>query len=222
MRRVIPLFCLAAILCFAGPAPAREDVPALLKQMQRKYAHLNGAAMSYTREVITRAMSMMGSQMHGDLAAGRIYFQSPRLMRLEQESPTHEIVISDGQTLWWYVPKKKCVYKYPSQKFGKELSLLSDLFRGLQKAEDHFQITLLGRTKDNGFRLKLIPNPPWEEIDHIILIVSRELDIRVIEIHNIMGSVTRFNIKDFRAAGPFEKGFFKMRVPKGVKVIQEN
>lgn len=222
MRRAITLFCLAAVLSLAGPAFAQEDVSGLLKQMQQKYAHLNGAAMSYTREVITRAMSMMGSQMHGDIASGKIYFQPPRLMRMEQESPTRETVISDGQTLWWYIPRKKCVYKYPSQKFGKELSLLSDLFRGLQKAEDHFQITLLGRTKENGFRLKLIPTPPWEQIDHIILIVSQGLDIQVIEIHNLMGSVTRFNIKNFRAAGPFEKGFFKMQVPNGVKVIQEN
>jgi len=222
MRRSIPLLFLALVLCFSVPALAQKDVNTLIKKMQEKYAHLNGASASYTREVITRTMSMMGGQVSGDLATGLLFFQSPHYMRMEQKVPDHEILITNGDTLWWYLPDKKTVYKYPAEKFGKELTLLSDIFHGLEKVEKRFHIVLLGRTKTNGFRLKLTPNPPWEQVDHLVLCLSPELDIKVLEIHNLLGSITRFTIKGLKAAGPFGKDFFHLQVPEGVKIIEEN
>jgi len=140
---------------------------------------------------------------------------------MEQEAPSHEILVSGGAVLLWYVPEKKTLYKYPAEKFGKELSVLRDLFRGLEKAEKRFHIELLEPTRDSAFQLKLTPAPPWEQVDYLVVSFSRALEIKGLEIHNLLGSVTRFTIEGLKAAGPFKKGFFHLQVPEGTEVIEE-
>ncbi|MFZ0450196.1 MAG: outer membrane lipoprotein carrier protein LolA [Desulfatiglandaceae bacterium] len=222
MSRRSPFIAIALLLCFTSPASARQDVGTLITKMQEKYGGLKGASAPYTREVISRSMVMMGGKVSGDLASGRLFFQAPHFMRMDQEEPTHETLVTDGHTLWWYLPDKKTAYKYPAEKFGKELNLLGDLFQGLKGVEKRFQITLLEPGKANTFRLKLTPTPAWEQVDHLVLGLSRSFDIQLLEIHNLLGSVTRFTIKDLKPAGPFKQGFFKLQVPEDVKVIEED
>lgn len=221
MRRVFSLFSLILALSLPVSAPAGEEVSSLMAKIQEKYRHLEAASASYTRDVITRSMSMMGMQTSGDLATGRLFFQFPLSLRMEQETPSHEILVSDGEVLLWYVPDKKTLYKYPAEKFGKELTVLRDLFGGLDNAEKKFHITLLDSPKDETVRLKLTPVPPWEQVDHLVVSFSRDLDIKGLEIHNLFGSITRFTIEGMKTADPFEKGFFKLHVPEDTKVIQE-
>jgi outer membrane lipoprotein-sorting protein len=222
MSRCLPFVALSLLLCFASPAPAQQDVGTLISKMQKKYGGLKGASAPYTREVISHSMAMMGGNVTGDLASGRLFFQAPHFMRMEQEEPTHETLVTDGHTLWWYVPDKKTAYRYPAEKFGKELTLLGDLFQGLKSVENRFQIVLLEPDKANAFRLKLIPTPPWEQVDHLVVGLSQSFDIQLLEIHNLLGSVTRFTIQGLKPAGPFGQGFFKLQVPEDVKVIEED
>ncbi len=222
MRRTIYLFFLIVVLSLPASASAEEDANSLMAKIQEKYGHLEAATASYTRDVITRSMSMMGMQTSGDLATGRLFFQVPHFIRMDQQTPTHEILVSDGTVLLWYLPAKKTLYKYPAEKFGKELFVLRDLFRGLDNAEKRFHIALLENTKPGMLQLKLTPNPPWEQVDYLIVSFSSTLEIQGLEIHNLLGSITRFTIKGLKAAGPFDKGFFKLQVPENTKVIQEN
>ena len=76
----------------------------MIGKMQQKYQGLKGATAPYSREVISRAMVMMGGKVTGDLAKGELFFQPPHFMRMEQKEPTHESLVTDGQTLWWNIP----------------------------------------------------------------------------------------------------------------------
>jgi outer membrane lipoprotein-sorting protein len=221
MRRPIFLVFLLFVVSWPVSGLAGEDVGPLMRKIQEKYAGLEAATASYTRDVITRSMSMMGMQTSGDLATGRLFFQLPHFIRMEQETPTHEILVSDGAVLLWYLPEKKTLYKYPAEKFGKELTVLRDLFQGLNKVERRFHVDLLEKTKDGAFRLKLTPDPPWEQVDYLIVSLSSTLEIQGLDIHNPFGGVTRFTIKGLKAAGPFKKDFFKLQVPEDTNVIQE-
>jgi outer membrane lipoprotein-sorting protein len=221
MRKTIFLVFLLLIALWPVSGLAGEDVGSLMQKMQEKYSGLEAATASYTRDVITRSMSMMGMQTSGDLATGRLFFQLPHFIRMEQETPTHEILVSDGVVLLWYLPEKKTLYKYPAEKFGKELTVLRDLFRGLNNVRKRFRVELLEKTKTSAFRLKLTPDPPWEQVDYLIVSLSSTLEIQGLDIHNPFGGITRFTIKGLKSAGPFKRDFFKLEVPEGTKVIQE-
>jgi len=209
------------IFLFLGPAMADEGLVNILEGIQKKYGHLSGLSVPYSREVITWSMSMLGEQVGGDMASGTIFFKHPYLLRLEQEKPKAETIISNNDTLWWYIPDKKCAYRYPAKDFGKELRLLSDIFRGLSQVENSFQVLLQARNESGEYEIELIPDPPWQEINKINLTVTKKYEIQTVRIHNQLGSITVFKLGGLTAKEGFEKGFFQFIVPEGVRLIVE-
>jgi len=209
------------IFAFNGLAMADESLVNILEGIQKNYGRLSGLSVPYSREVITRSMSMLGEQARGDMASGTIYFKHPYLLRLEQEKPKAETIIANNDTLWWYIPDKKCAYRYPAKNFGKELQLLSNIFRGLSQVENSFQVLLKDQNKSGKYKIELIPDPPWQEISKINLTVTKKYEIQTVRIHNLLGSITVFKLGDFTEKEGFEKGFFQFIVPEGVRLIVE-
>jgi len=219
---VRPLIILPILIfLFQGPATADESLISILEGIQKNYGHLSGLSVPYSREVITRSMSMLGDQVKGDIASGTIFFKHPYSLRLEQEKPKAETIIANNDTLWWYIPGKKCAYRYPAKDFGKELRLLSNIFRGLSEVENSFQVLLQDRNKSGEYEIELIPDPPWQEINKINLTVTKKYEIQTVRIHNQLGSITVFILGGFTEKEGFEKGFFQFIVPEGVQLIVE-
>jgi outer membrane lipoprotein-sorting protein len=221
MSRIIFLTPILILASLATVCLADDELSELLGNIRKKYARLPGFTVTYKREVLTRSMAMLGEGMSTDLATGKFHFKPSYFLRVEQETPNPETVITDGETLWWYVPRKKEVYRYPSHGFGKELRLLSDIFHGLRTVEENFDVNLMDNDTDGEYRLRLTPNPPWQEIQHIQLSVDRgNSAIRVVEIYNYVGGMTRFTLGNLTVQEKFEEGFFGFVVPEGVKVIE--
>ena len=205
-----------------GSVRADDQLSGILDGVRDLYGQLSGLSVVYEREVITKSMAMLGIQTKKDLASGRIYFKPPHFLRLEQEIPGPETVINNGDTLWWYIPRKKQVYRYPSQKLGREMRVLYDIFQGLRKVKDSFEVTLVAYGSKDGHELRLTPKPPWERIEYIKLWVDPEdFHIRVVESHDYLGGLTRFTLGNPVAKKTFEKNYFNFLVPEGVKVIED-
>ena len=112
-----------------GSVRADDQLSGILDGVRHLYGPLSGLSVVYEREVVTKSMAMLGIQTKKDVASGRIYFKPPHFLRLEQATPKPETVINNGDTLWWYIPRKKQVYRYPSQKLGREMRILYDIFQ---------------------------------------------------------------------------------------------
>jgi len=204
----------------SGTAFAKGDLQDILNGIQKNYGGLPGLSLSYSREVITRSMSMLGDQVKGDLATGKMFFKPPYFLKLEQATPKQETVIANEDTIWWYTPEEKRVYKYPAKEF-KELRLLSDIFRGLIQVEERFEVALLEPNEEGEYQVELKPKLPWQNIDRIILSVTSTHTLRMVNIHYQLGSVTLFTLRDIVEKQDFEKGFFNFVIPEGVQVVEE-
>jgi outer membrane lipoprotein-sorting protein len=221
MIRTIIIIPLAVFFLGGSPALGNEELPDILKGIRNKYSQLPGLSISYSREVITGTMSMLGNQIKGDLATGQIYFRPPYSLRLEQETPKPEVIISDGDAFWWYIPHKKQAYQSRSREFGRELRLLSNIFRGLMDVEETFKVTMLCRNEQGEYQIELRPDPPWEQIDRIVIAVTSGYEIRVVNNHNQLGTITRFTLEGLTKKEVFERDFFKFVVPEGVQILQD-
>ena len=88
--------------------------------------------------------------------------------------------------------------------------------------EESFDVMLTETDEKGNYQLKLIPNPPWTEIQHIMLSISQEdCTIRKVETHNQIGGITRFILGDLSVREKFPEDFFRFVAPEGVKVIQQ-
>ena len=216
-RKII--LCSLWLFIMQGTALAGDDLARVLDGLKKTYGHLDAISVPYTREVLTRSMTMLGDKAKGDLASGTIYFRAPDLLRLEQEKPKVETIIANSTNMWWYIPDKNTVYEYKTNEFGKELRLMTDIFRGLAQVENNFKVTLHGKNALGEFELELIPTPPWEDIQKINVTATDDYRIRTVSIHNLLGSVTIFTLGAFTERHTLDKRFFTFTAPKGVKVI---
>jgi outer membrane lipoprotein-sorting protein len=222
-RKTMILFTMIVYLLSGTCATMADDrLRGILEGIRAYYGKLPGLTVSYERDIVTRSMALLGQEMASDPAAGFIHFKPPQFLRVEQKVPQAEDVITDGDTLWWVVPDKKQVYRYPSHKMGRELKVLGDIFQGLRNIEESFNLLLLTFGVEGRHRIELKPNPPWPEVDHIIVTVDQDTSlIRVMEIHNTLGGFTRFTLGPITVRERFGEDFFKFKVPKGMKVIEE-
>jgi len=199
-----------------------DQLSNVISGMRDKYGNAKGWKAEYTREAISKTMAMLKTAERHDLAKGSLYFKPQHFLRLEQASPQEELLLTDGQTLWWHIPLKKQAYKYSAKEFGKELGLLSDIFQGLKDVKNNFQITLKTGPETSTYHLILRPEPPWQEIDHLELIMlKQDFSIKRIDIYNNIGGLTRFLFNRWEEKGPFKKGFFSFSPPSDVKVLEK-
>lgn len=218
------LFILLVTFSWMGASPSRGGDPILqiLEGIRTNYGNLSGLTLKYEREVITKSMAMMGGEIKSDTAAGRLHHMPPYFLRVEQETPNHEILTTDGKTLWWYIPQKNQVHRYPAERLGPELTLLSDIFQGLRGIEEGFVVSLKEEEEGKPLRLELTPTPPWPDIMRIDLHVrTPDHTIEKVEIYNIMGGLTRFKLDGVVTEATFQEDFFRLQIPEGTRIIEE-
>ncbi len=222
MLRFICTAVLTMLFTSWTPCAAQDQLSKILEGIRKNYGDLSGLTVNYEREIITKSMAMMGNAVKSEKATGQIYFKPPYSLRIEQETPTHEILTTDGKTLWWYIPQKNLVHLYPTERLGPELRLLSDVFRGLKGVEEGFVVSLKEEEGKGVLKINLVPRPAWPDIDHIDLYLTPE-DYRIekVEIYNILGGLTRFQLGDKIKQESFKEDFFRLEIPKGAKVVQE-
>jgi outer membrane lipoprotein carrier protein len=209
-------------LSFVQQALCADDIAAVLDGLKKRYGGASALTLPYSRETITRTMTMLPGKVRGDLASGILYFRPPYYMRMEQEKPEPETLLSDGERIWWHVPAKNLVQVYPFQRSGKEFLLLSDVLRGLSDVGERFTTSLLPSQGNNGnLLLELKPEPPWEEIERIVLEVTKDNRIAVVLIHNRLGGITRFELGEAHSTKDLPQSLFQFTPPPGCKVVEE-
>jgi outer membrane lipoprotein-sorting protein len=209
------------LMLLGGPSAQAQELSRILEGIQNRYGHLPGLTLDYSREVITKSMAMMGGKVRGDMATGRLHLKPPYFLRMEQDTPKRETLVTNGETLWWYVPNENVVHEYPARKFGRELRLLSDIFRGLSHVEESFQVLLVGQDQEGNYQIRLIPTTMWQEVESVEVTVTKDYEIRTVEILNPLGTRTQFMLAEPRIEKAFPKDFFEFSIPEGTKVIRE-
>ena len=217
----ICLLVVSVIFFFTLPPTwAGDTVDQILNGIHERYKPPGGLVLTYRREVKTKTMSMLGSRVKGDLASGKIFVLPPALLRVEQDKPRKETLLTDGESLWWIIPEEKIVHQYSSDQFGQELRIIADLWQAPSRLKKRFHITALKDEKKDVFILKMVPSPPWEQVDRILVHVSADFALNVLEMVSPLGTTTTFYFDAIEPAQLTSKSF-RFVVPDGFKVVHE-
>lgn len=197
------------------------EVSQVLKKVVESHKQFTeGMSVSYQREILTKSMAMLDED-PGDKASGVFFFRGPDFLKMQQETPSKEYIISNGKNIWWYVPDEKTATRFDN--VGKELSILSMIFMGLKNPEDDFDVTIAGPEDVKECVLTLSPKGPLEEeIDYISVTLSeKDYKITRVELLDLTGNLTRFKLGEFEQKKDLDDSFFDFKVPEGVKIIEE-
>ena len=72
-----------------------QPLSKVLEGVKKRYGQLAGLSVPYEREILTKSMAMLGDQMKTNVASGNFFFKPPHFLRVEQERPTKEDLITD-------------------------------------------------------------------------------------------------------------------------------
>jgi outer membrane lipoprotein-sorting protein len=207
------------------PWSARAADPSLstiFEGIRKTYGLVPGLSFTYEREVISKSMTMLGEQAKPEVATGVIYYKAPHFLKFQQETPTKEILVTDGNVLWWYIQAKNQAHRYSSHQISEEVKLLGDIFQGLRGVEQSFVILQKGENDKGDLILEVTPKPSWGDIDHIDLtVIPGSFHIQKVEIYNLLGGLTRFKLGDSIKEERFSDDFFKFTPPAGARIIEE-
>ena len=223
---MVKRYLIAAVLFLSllpwSALAADPALSAILEGIRKRYGSAPGLTLNYEREVITKSMAMLGDQVKAETAAGLIHYKSPHLLKFQQETPTKEILVTDGNALWWYIQAKNQAHRYSSHQLSQEVKLLGDIFQGLRGVEQSFVILQKGEDDKGALILEVTPSPSWGDIDHIDLTLTPgSFHIQKVEIYNLLGGLTRFKLGDSIKEEKFKDDFFKFTPPAGTRIIEE-
>jgi outer membrane lipoprotein carrier protein len=175
--------------------------------------------------------------------SGTVYFSRPGRMRWEYESPESKLFISDGKSVWFFVPADRTVTRAPikeSADWRTPLALLTGKARLSQLCE-RIGVTPSERSQNGNVVLSCIPRgtklpkdsvqqaltpqgifDPNTPYDRVLLEVNPNTgELASVVILQPGGIEQEFRFGQWEAGLPVEEALFRFQPPPGVAVVEE-
>lgn len=237
---VSALIGLATAFGFSSEFPiSAQDSPITAAQvthlLEEHYRHLK------TLQAVFLERYSEGSK-DARVESGNVFFRRPGQMRWEYESPEKKLFVSDGKTVWFYVPYDHTVTKVPvreSTDWRTPLALLTgkvDLSRLCKSVELIDQRGLPPGHAVLRCLPKREPKPAAGAGDHspdsaLDAATDEEFTEVLLEVDSSSGELARIEIRqpggvdleyrfgDWKTDIPLSEDLFHFQVPRGVAIV---
>ncbi len=212
---MIALRPLAALLLLgAGAVPASGiDVDTLVRGVQDRYDATTDFTASVEQQIV---VASAGKTLTSN---GTVAFKRPGKMRWTLRAQDEQIIVADGETLWFYEPEEQQVLKAPFRAAFRSSAPISFL-TGVGRINENFDPSL-ERSEGGRAELLLSPREKSSELGRLRLTVDEgTYDILGAEVVDALGNVTRIRFSALKRNVGLADDMFRFEVPKGVDVIE--
>jgi outer membrane lipoprotein carrier protein len=158
-----------------------------------------------------------------EVSKGKIYFKNPGKLRWDYDVPDRQEIVTDGKTLWMYVPQDRQVM----------INKLSDVYQsntstfflfGMGDLKRDFYIHLVkpdSNDAEKGYILKLTPKESQPNISELFLLIDKAT-FQVIEtyFYDFYENFIRIKFKNAVINRGLSDSLFVFTIPKGVEVLE--
>lgn len=212
---------LASILILATVAPAQDTAPqgalTVVRAVESRYNRMSALKADFLQ--IYRSSENSAARQE----VGTLYLKKPGKMRWEYARPEVKLFVSDGKTIWFYVPEDAQVTR---MKAGESTDLRTPLrfLLGRMNLRREFHVSLASDAAplDPGNSiLRLTPKREGDRFRELLLEVDGAARIRRLKITETDGAVTEFRLFGEVTNPPIDNAMFRFEAPPGVEVIDE-
>jgi outer membrane lipoprotein carrier protein len=175
--------------------------------------------------------------------SGKVYFSRPGRMRWEYEAPEQKLFISDGKTVWFYVPSDHTVTRVPikeSTDWRTPLALLTGKAKLSQLCEN---LDVSGQRPDRQGNVVLSCRPKGEKattkhsaddnLESSIAPLDQQFDEVLLEINPGSGELAdirilqpggielEYRFGNWREDLPLAESLFHFQAPAGVAIVEQ-
>ena len=256
MKRTAALLGLALLMLLPGPALAlaKENiglstvVAALENPFQSNATLARGGRTAAITDFQgnffqqSKLVSLNRVQRGRGTVAVKFHRQNPgqvpvTLFRWDYSQPTNQEIVSDGQTLWVYLPENGQVIQSDISFTSRQPANNPVTFlTGLGNLSRDFNITwaMPNRDVNGNYVLELTPKVPSQLIQRLLLVVDKQavfalnrgqgtgdtFPILSSTVYDPNGNTTTIEFSDIRVNRGIPDSFFHFMVPPGVEVVR--
>lgn len=158
-------------------------------------------------------------------AHGTVVMQKPLKMRWEYKAPNEQTMVSNGKTLYFYLPAEKQVMAEPLDNVVNSRSPALFLVGG-KKLNEIFVIKPVAENGDDsrmdkGISLALEPKEKSISVTRIVISVdARDYTIRALSIYDWVGNRSDIEFSGMKINEEADNGVFQFTRPAGVELIE--
>lgn len=212
-RLLILAAALLLPLAFVVSAWAEDD---LIARLQQSYSRTKTYRSKFVQEAKNKQTGLT------TVTKGTVAFRRPGMMRWEYDEPHDKSIITDGFTIWIYLPSQKRVYmEMFSQYYASQLPVL--FLSGKADLREQFDVAEQTAGEDGLVPIELKPKVPTPGFIKLTLMVDAQ-QMRVVAtlFVDAYGNTTRIDFTDIETDIDIPESHFNFVLPEGVEVISTN
>ena len=210
---------IAALFIAVQPAyAAQTGKDEIIKKVEARFASIKNFKATFTQKQFDAALG------ETEGSGGTVTMQKPLKMRWEYTKPEKQTIVSDGKSIYFYVPSDRQVMVEP---LGNILTSRSPaLFLvGNHKLSDIYNIELEPPSDkvrmDDNIKLLLVPKEKSFTVTRIVVRVkSGDFTIRAFTLYDWIGNSTEIEFTEMEINGRINEKVFTFNRPVGVEIIE--
>ena len=207
------LFCvLTSGFWILPPAVWADDLDAIISKVQKTYEGIQNIQADFVQ--LTTSSATKETQK----ADGLVYFKKPGMMKWEYKSPTNDIIVSDGRTIWSY--QQDIGQVMIGNASDSSASISNNFLAGMGNLKKDFDIEL-EKPDNNSYVLKLNPKLPQPNIQRLYIAVDKKTSlVKQTIVFDLLGNETKVIFENLRINQSVPANIFKFKIPEGVRVVK--
>jgi outer membrane lipoprotein carrier protein len=200
-----------ALVAFAAFVQAAEPANGpLLKQIEARYNRSQALQVQFSETYSGGGRSKTES--------GMLYLRKPGRMRWEYSNPVGKLFISDGNSVFLYLPDSNRVEKMKLKETEDMRAPLAFLLGKLNFEKEFQKIQV--QTTDAGTTITAEPKSPTLPYSTVEFFVSSNLEIRRLQVTGQDRSLLNFTFAEERLNAPLDDKLFRFIAPHGAEVVE--
>lgn len=205
---------LVARLVAAAPTPVPQiDAAWIVARVQARFDEMVDMRADVRQEVFLASLGRSESM------SGTVWFKKPGRMSWDLRGEESQLIVADGEHLWFYQPADQQVLKAKLETVFRSNTPVSFLM-GVGRIADDFDVTIKETTAEV-FALELDPKRSNGDLGRLELVVERaSFDVREARVIDPVGNVTRLEFSNLERNAGIPDERFTFVVPAGVDVVE--
>ena len=212
MKLRIPSVLFILLLLWPSGSAFALDSVAIVDAIQKQYDATN----TFQARFIQRSyLKILGQSQK---AEGSVSIQKPGKMKWDYKAPDRQVLVSNNQGLWLYLPDEKQVTKMkPQSIYSSNTPALFLAGRG--KLTESFTIGKVTE-KNERYVVELIPRDKAQNLSKMVLLADKKnYQIVGSQVYDNLGNKTEMMFSNTQTNPRLESKLFQFKVPKGVELI---
>jgi outer membrane lipoprotein carrier protein len=210
-------FLLALVLSAPGAAVPRQvqGLADLVDGVERSFEHMKDLSSDFI-QIFEDSLNRKQQE------SGHLYLMRPRMMRWEYKSPEEKVFVSDGKTVYFYVPADRQVNKEAiKNSFDDRIPLMFLLGQSnLHKEFTRFELLNTKPFFEGTKVIRMYPKAKTDLQEVVMEVDPASYFIRRLLLAHSDGSRSEFIFSSIRTNTGLRAPLFDFSVPPGVEVIQ--